>query len=126
MTVTGEAVLSPDIYQQAVRRLSRAAFRRVRIMGAILAALGALLLFPDLDAIPAGAAMIAVGLVFIFYVPYAALQKSLRVSAPALGEPWKYEFGDDTLKVSNPLANTAGAASRRRRNWPASGCCGPL
>jgi hypothetical protein len=106
MTVMGEAVVTPDIYRAAVRRLSRANFLRIRIIGAILIAMGALLLVPGMDSIPAGAGLIAAGLAFVFYVPYAALQKSLRVSAPALGEPWKYEFGEDLLKVSNPLATS--------------------
>lgn len=106
MTVMGEAAVTPDVYRQAVRHLSRANLLRVRIIGGLLAALGALLFFPDLDAWPAAAALVAAGLMIIFYVPFMALQKSLRRSAPALGAPWKYEFGDDTLKVSNPLAAT--------------------
>jgi uncharacterized protein YjeT (DUF2065 family) len=106
MTVTGEAVITPALYKEAVRHLSRATFLRVRIVGGFVAVLGALLLLPDMDAAPAGGALIAVGLMFIFYAPYAALQKSLRVSAPALGEPWKYEWTDETLKVSTPLATS--------------------
>ncbi len=106
MTVTGEAVVTPEIYRMAVRRLSRRSFLRVRISGSILLVIGALLLFPELDAMPAGAALFAVGLMFIFYVPFMALRRSAEKVAPALREPWQYEVDDERLKVWTPLATS--------------------
>jgi hypothetical protein len=106
MTVIGEAVVTPEVYRLAVRRLSRSRLLRVRIAGSVLVVMGALLFFPELDAMPAGGALIAVGLMFLFYVPFMALRRSSEVVAPALREPWKYQLDEERLTVATPLATS--------------------
>jgi hypothetical protein len=106
MTMRGQILVTPAVYRQAVGRLSRGNFLKIRVVGAIIAVCGAVLVLPVMNALPLGAALLGVGLMLVFWVPSRALKRSEQAAAPALAKPWSYEVEDETIKASTFFASS--------------------
>lgn len=113
MAIVGEGLVAERVYRSAISRLNRSYFRRIRVVGAVLAVIGVILFAVD----PTGVGAVGVGLALggtalAAFLPYVILWQSARLAAPAIAAPWRYEIGEDVIRVSTPLAST-------ERRWQA-------
>jgi uncharacterized protein YjeT (DUF2065 family) len=99
----------PALWRAAFRQVLRRPMRRVRILGALLAVLGVLLvLISDGDFAPIvfGLALVVIGLLYSLFLPFRALQLSLRRMPPSLQQPLRFEVTDQYVEVTSPLIFT--------------------
>jgi drug/metabolite transporter (DMT)-like permease len=103
----------PALWRAAFRQVLRKSMRRVRILGAILAAIGLLLVLLAAatggdDAAPLifGIFLIVLGALYALYLPVRALQLSVRRLPPALQQPLRIELTEQYVEVTSPLIFT--------------------
>jgi drug/metabolite transporter (DMT)-like permease len=103
----------PALWRAAFRQVLRKSMRRVRILGAILAALGVLLVLlavatdgDDAAALILGIFLVVLGALYVLYLPVRALQLSLRRMPPALQQPQRFELTEQYVEVTSPLIFT--------------------
>jgi hypothetical protein len=109
-----------DRYATAFRHVLRDAYRKVRILGAILAVLGVAVLALGTDAWPVGAGLVVLGVLYVFYVPRKSLRTSMRALPLVLRQPQRIEIGDPGVRILSPLMSTeyAWAAFENTREIP--------
>jgi hypothetical protein len=103
----------PALWRAAFRQVLRPTMRRVRILGAILAVLGVLVLLlaasTDGDPVPlvgCGVFLVVLGVLYALYLPVRALQLSMRRMPPALQQPLRFELTEQYVEVTSPLIFT--------------------
>jgi hypothetical protein len=109
-----------DRYAVAFRYVLRDLYRKVRILGAILAVLGVAVLALGTDAWPVGVGLLVVGALNVVYVPRKSIQTSIRALPLVLRQPQRIEIGDPGVRILSPLMSTeyAWAAFENTREIP--------
>ncbi len=95
-----------DRYATAFRYVSRDAYRKVRIVGIIVAVIGVAVLALGADAWPFGLGLLVLGVLYLFYVPRKSLQSSMRALPMVLRQPQRIEIGDPGVRILSPLMST--------------------
>lgn len=112
----------PDLerYAAAFRYVLRDAYKRVRVLGIILAVLGVALLALDTDIWPFGSALVAIGVLYLVYVPRRATRSSIRMLPLVMRQPQRIEIGDPGVRILSPLMSTeyAWAAFEKTQEIP--------
>jgi hypothetical protein len=107
VSIHGEAMMTRETYAKVVRAMLGKRTTRLRVIGAISVLLGLGLL--ALDAAGAWAeatVLIALGLMVALFLPWRVASLSARNAAPAFASPWRYELGEESLRITTPMATT--------------------
>lgn len=109
-----------DRYAAAFRYAARDAYRRVRIVGVILAVVGAALLALDTDLWPFGGGLLLLGVLYLVYIPRKSISASIRRLPLVLRQPQRIEIGEPGVRVLSPLMSTeyAWAAFEKTQEIP--------
>lgn len=106
--IVGEAVVTQSAYRAAIKLIIRKSARRLRVVGAVLILLGlaALLLSSSGTDISLGLIIVVFGFLFAVIVPIRSVSLSVRRMAPMLDGPWRFEIGEDGVRVITPIASS--------------------
>jgi hypothetical protein len=105
--ITGETVLTPELYWAALLVVSRRTFLAMYFLGVCFALLGVLSLLPGGAQEPVvGVGLLVFGALFGVYVPIRSFALSKRRAAPILNQVWRYEVSERSLRIAHPLATT--------------------
>ncbi|GIH13645.1 YcxB family protein [Rugosimonospora africana] len=109
-----------DRYAGAFRYVLRDAYRKVRILGAILAVLGVVLLALGTDAWPFGVGLLVIGVLYVIYIPRKSVRTSIRALPLVMRQPQRIEIGDPGVRILSPLMSTeyAWAAFEKTQEIP--------
>ena len=116
---SGEITITPKLYREAIRVLSRRAMRMLRVFGALFALAGVLERLIDRQNLGIVVGLMVAGALVALWVPFRTLRSASKRSAPAMG-PWRYEVSAETLTTTTPLATGiwAWASLRRVQDHP--------
>ncbi len=106
MHIVIDAQPEPAVWRAAFRELLRRPVRRLRIVGAVFALAGLLLIVADNGSgslLLLGTLLLVLGLLYAIFIPMRSLRASMARLSPAAQQPKRIELTEQSVKVTSPL-----------------------